>query len=198
MIFKSASASSVEYIIAGLGNPGKEYENTRHNAGFITIDHLARRNGITFGKTRWNAITATGNIDGHSVLLLKPQTYMNESGVSVAAAMRFYKLPPEKLLILLDDVNLDVGVLRIRQKGSDGGQRGMRSIIAHCGTNEIPRIKMGVGKRPTPEYDMADWVLSKFSKTELSGLMDAADNAADAVPLLLGGNIEQALNKFSR
>ena len=102
MIFKSASASSVEYIIAGLGNPGKEYENTRHNAGFITIDHLARRNGITFGKTRWNAITATGNIDGHSVLLLKPQTYMNESGVSVAAAMRFYKLPPEKLLILLD------------------------------------------------------------------------------------------------
>lgn len=199
MLFSRAkSSSAVEYIIAGLGNPGKKYENTRHNAGFITLDALAEKYNIRVDRVKWNALTGDGRIGDTRVLLMKPQTYMNNSGEAVTAAMKFYKLPPERVIVIMDDISLEPGVMRIRRKGSDGGQKGMRSIIQLSGRDDFPRIKMGVGKKPNPEYDLADWVLSKFTDADRKLLNEAVENAVQAVPLMIGGEFEQAMNKFSR
>ena len=198
MLFSRGKSSAVEYIIAGLGNPGKKYENTRHNAGFITIDALAEKYNIRIDRLKWNALTGDGRIGDTRVLLMKPQTFMNNSGEAVTAAMKFYKLPPERVIVIMDDISLEPGIMRIRRKGSDGGQKGMRSIIQLSGRDDFPRIKMGVGKKPNPEYDLADWVLSKFTDTDRKLLNEAVENAVQAVPLMIGGEFEQAMNKFSR
>ena len=196
MLFSKPSA--VSFIIAGLGNPGKKYEWTRHNAGFITIDAIAQKYGASINRLKWNALTATVTIGGKQVLLMKPQTYMNCSGEAVAAAMRFYKLGPEQVLCIFDDVSLDVGRLRIRRNGSDGGQKGMRSIIEQSGSNAFPRIKVGVGKKPHPDYDLAAWVLSYFTADERKIISDAAGRAVDAAALILDGRLDEAMNLYNK
>lgn len=198
MLFARRTAAAVEYIIVGLGNPGRRYEGTRHNSGFIALDALAAAHGIRVDRVKWNAMTGDGDIAGHRCLLMKPQTFMNCSGEAVTAAMRFYKLPPERVIVLLDDVTLDAGVMRIRRKGSDGGQKGMRSIIELSGSSEFPRIKLGVGKKPHPDYELADWVLSVFSQSDRKHFDEAAGNAVKAVELMVDGKTEQAMNLYSK
>jgi len=198
MLFSRRKNSSIEYLIVGLGNPGRKYEKTRHNAGFIAGDALSAKHGIRVDRVKWNALTGDGTINGHRCLLMKPQTYMNNSGEAVVQAMRFYKLQPEQVIVLLDDITLEPGVMRIRRKGSDGGQKGMRSIIQLCGSDQFPRIKLGVGKKPHPDYDLADWVLSDFSANERKQLDSAVENAVDAVALMVEDKTDEAMNKFSR
>jgi len=197
MLF-SRSPSSIEYIIVGLGNPGKKYESTRHNAGFIALDAIADKFGIRVDRLKWNALTGDGRIGDARVLLMKPQTFMNNSGEAVVAAMKFYKLPPENVVVIMDDISLEPGVMRIRRKGSDGGQKGMRSIIQLSGSDSFPRVKLGVGKKPNPEYDLADWVLSRFTQADREQLDVAVKNAVAAVPMMIGGEFEQAMNLYSR
>ncbi len=198
MLFSKNKGNPIEFIIAGLGNPGSKYVNTRHNSGFLAIDALSEKYGIRVDRLKWNALTGDGSIDGTRVLLMKPQTFMNNSGEAVCAAMKFYKLPPERVIILLDDITLDPGVMRIRRKGSDAGQRGMRSIIQLSGCDTFPRIKLGVGKKPCTEYDLADWVLSRFTDSERKQFDEAVSNAVQAIPLMLREEYEQAMNKYSR
>ena len=198
MLFSRKKTSNIEFLIVGLGNPGRKYEKTRHNAGFIAVDALSAKHGIRVDRVKWNALTGDGTIGGHRCLLMKPQTYMNNSGEAVVQAMRFYKLQPEQVIVLLDDVTLDPGVMRIRRKGSDGGQKGMRSIIQLCGSDQFPRIKLGVGKKPHPDYELADWVLSDFSANERKQLDAAVENAVDAVVLMLDDKTDEAMNRFSR
>ncbi len=198
MLFSRKKPSDIEFLIVGLGNPGRKYEKTRHNAGFIAVDALSEKYGIRVDRVKWNALTGEGTVNGHRCLLLKPQTYMNNSGESVVQAMRFYKLQPEQVIVLLDDITLDPGVMRIRRKGSDGGQKGMRSIIQLCGSDQFPRIKLGVGKKPHPDYELADWVLSSFNSNERKLLDEAVGCAVEAVALMLDGKTDEAMNKFSR
>ena len=194
---QSASAEPISYIIVGLGNPGDEYSVTRHNAGFIAIDHVAQKCSVKINRLKFKAMTADVTLSGKRVLLMKPQTYMNLSGEAVREAVDFYKIPMENVIVLCDDVNFDIGVMRIRKKGSDGGQKGVRSIITHMGTDTFPRIKLGVGKKPTPEYDMADWVLSKFSAEEQKQLHSVIENVHDAICLMLSGKTDDAMAKFN-
>jgi len=198
MLFSRKKTSSIEYLIVGLGNPGRKYEKTRHNAGFIAIDALSAKHGIRVDRVKWNAMTGDGTVGGHRCLLMKPQTFMNNSGEAVTHAMRFYKLTPEQVIVILDDITLDPGVMRIRRKGSDGGQKGMRSIIQLSGSDQFPRIKLGVGKKPHPDYELADWVLSDFSANERKQLDEAAANAVEAVALMVDGKTDEAMNRFSR
>lgn len=194
---KGPACAPVEFIIAGLGNPGREYEGTRHNAGFLAIDRLAGRLGADVKRIRFQGLTGTGRLGGRGVLLLKPGTFMNLSGQSVRAAMAFYKVPPEKTLILFDDINLPPGRLRVRRKGSDGGHNGMKNIIYLTGSDQFPRIKLGVGQKPHPGYDLADWVLSKFSQGDWKELDGALDNACAAAELIVRGEIDQAMNQYN-
>ncbi len=199
MLFrKPALTGAVDFIVAGLGNPGKKYEGTRHNAGFAAIEALAQSLGVKVNRVKFKALCGEAVIGDKKVLLLMPQTFMNNSGESLREAAAFYKLPPERCLIVCDDITLPVGTIRIRRKGSDGGQRGMRSIITLCGSEAFPRIKVGVGQKPHPDYDLAAWVLSHFTKEEAPKLLDAARNAAEAACLIVGGNIDEAMNRFSR
>ncbi len=196
MLF-SKKTGAVECLVVGLGNPGMAYENTRHNAGFAALTVLAARAGIKLDKKQFKALTGTGVIEGKKVMLLFPQTFMNNSGEAVAAAMRFYKLAPAQLLVLSDDIALDVGGVRVRKKGSDGGQKGLRSIIGQLGTDDFPRVRIGVGKKPHPAYDLADWVLSKFKKDEQAAMDAAYDAAASAAEYIIAGRIDEAMNRFS-
>ncbi len=196
MLFQKKSGA-IDWLVVGLGNPGMTYEGTRHNAGCTALAVLAKEVGVKLEKKQFKALTATATVEGKKVLLMFPQTFMNESGVAVQAAMAFYKLQPEQLLVLSDDISLDVGGVRVRKKGSDGGQKGLRSIIAHVGTEAFPRIRIGVGKKPHPAYDLADWVLSKFKKDELPLMEEAFDKAAAAARLVVAGKIEEAMNKYS-
>lgn len=198
MLFSRKTTSSIEYIIVGLGNPGRKYEKTRHNAGFIALDALSAEHGIRVDRVRWNALTGDGKISGHRCLLMKPQTFMNNSGEAVVQAMRFYKLQPEQVIVVLDDISLEPGIMRIRRKGSDGGQKGMRSIIQLCGSDQFPRIKLGVGKKPHPDYELADWVLSEFSTDDRKKLDAAVADAVKAVELMVNDQTDEAMNKFSR
>lgn len=191
-------ASPIDFLIVGLGNPGKKYEGTRHNAGFAALEALAEKLGVKVRKSKYKALTAEASIGDKRVLLMMPQTFMNLSGQAVTEAMQFYKLKPEQVLILLDDITLPVGVLRIRRKGSDGGQRGMRSIITLSGSEQFPRIKIGVGQKPRPDYDLAAWVLSKFTGEEAAKMLDAFQNAADAACKIVQGDLEGAMNAYSR
>ena len=188
----------VEFLIAGLGNPGKTYEGTRHNAGFAALEALAEKLDVRVDRVRFQSFCGEGRIGDRKVLLMMPQTFMNLSGEAVRDAMQFYKLPPERCLILCDDISLPVGVIRVRRKGSDGGQKGMRSIITLTGSDQFPRIKIGVGQKPHPDYDLAAWVLSRFTKDEASRLLDAARHAAEAACLIVQDRIDEAMNRYSK
>lgn len=201
-IFKSIEKErepqgAVEYIVCGLGNPGTQYENTRHNAGFMAVDTIAEKLGAQVKKLKFKSLTADVNLGGKRCLLMKPTTFMNNSGEAVEEAMSFYKLPPEKLLVLYDDISLDVGRLRIRRKGSDGGHNGIKSIILHLNSDAFPRVKIGVGKKPHPDFNLADWVLSAFKKDEGEALESALAKAADAAELIVRDKTEEAMNRFN-
>lgn len=185
------------WIIAGLGNPGLEYEHTRHNAGFLTMEQLAQNCGVKLGQMKFQADCAEAMVGEVRCLLMKPATYMNRSGDSIAAAAKFYKIPSEQVLVIYDDISLPPGKLRIRRKGSAGGHNGIKSIIAQLGTEEFPRIRVGVGAKPTPQYDLADWVLSKFTEEEQAVLQSAMEHAADAAKLIVQGEMNQAMNQYS-
>lgn len=185
------------YLIAGLGNPGREYENTRHNAGFASIDRLAERNHISIDMKKFQALCGTGYIGGQKVLLLKPQTYMNLSGESLRAACDFFKIDPEQeLIVIYDDISLAPGQLRIRAKGSAGGHNGIKSIISHLGTQVFLRVKVGVGEKPQG-WDLADYVLGHFSKEEQQVMQESFDRAADAAAALLSEEVQQVMNEYN-
>lgn len=184
-------------LIAGLGNPGKEYENTRHNAGFLVLDTLAQKLGADLSERKHRALCGKAVIGGQKVILLKPQTYMNSSGESIRAAADYYKVPPEDILVVYDDISLAPGRLRIRAKGSAGGHNGIKSIIAHLGTQEFPRVKVGIGEKP-PRMDLADYVLGHFSSGEKKIMEEAAKEAADAICEIVNVGIEQAMNDHNR
>ena len=184
-------------LIAGLGNPGKEYENTRHNAGFLVLDTLAQKLGADLSERKHRALCGKAVIGGQKVILLKPQTYMNLSGESIRAAADYYKVPPEDILVVYDDISLAPGQLRIRAKGSAGGHNGIKSIIAHLGTQEFPRVKVGIGEKP-PRMDLADYVLGHFSSGEKKIMEEAAKEAADAICEIVNVGIEQAMNDHNR
>ncbi len=197
MFFKKKEPlGAAEFIIAGLGNPDRKYENTRHNAGFMTIDALADKLDVRIDRIKYKSLCTTAVINDKKVLLMKPSTYMNNSGLAVKEAMSFFKIPPEKTLIILDDISLDVGKLRIRRKGSDGGHNGMKNIIYLSGSDQFPRIKIGVGKKPE-QWDLADWVLSTFTSTEQKSLKTAVDNAVSAIELIVGGQTDKAMNLYN-
>lgn len=192
-----AKAGPVEYIIVGLGNPDSKYQNTRHNAGFLAIDRIAEKSGCSVDRMKYKALTGTVTIADKRVLLMKPQTYMNNSGEAVQEAMSFYKVPMEKVLVIFDDISLDVGKMRIRRKGSDGGHNGIKSIIQLCGGDNFPRVKVGVGKKPHPAYDLADWVLSRFTDQERTDLSPVFDNSWETAQLFLKGQLDKAMNQFN-
>ncbi len=199
MLFrKPALTGAVDFLLVGLGNPGKKYEGTRHNAGFMVMEALSEITGTRINRVKFKSLCGEAVIGGKKVLLMMPQTFMNNSGEAVHEAMSFYKIPPERCLILCDDITLPVGTIRIRRKGSDGGQRGMRSIITLCGSDQFPRIKLGVGQKPHPDYDLAAWVVSRFPDSEKKPMCEAVKNAADAAELIVQDQIETAMNRFSK
>ena len=195
MLFKSSGSFS--WLVVFLGNPGPRYECTRHNAGFMAGDALAKKLGVNINKLRFKALTAECEINGERVLLMKPQTFMNLSGEAVGEAARFYKIPPEHVLVVSDEVSLPLGKLRVRQKGSAGGHNGLKSIIAALGGDGFPRVRIGVGAPPHPEYDMADWVLSVFRNQDLEDMQSAAQRAAEAVITYISDGPERAMNRFN-
>ena len=192
-----AKAGPVEYIIVGLGNPDSKYQNTRHNAGFLAVDRIAEKAGCSVDRMKYKALTGTATIADKRVLLMKPQTYMNNSGEAVQEAMSFYKVPMEHVLVIFDDISLDVGKMRIRRKGSDGGHNGIKSIIQLCGSDNFPRVKVGVGKKPHPAYDLADWVLSRFTDQERNDLSPVFDNSWESAQLFLKGQLDKAMNQYN-
>ena len=194
---KKFSNNSIEFLVVGLGNPDRKYENTRHNSGYIMLDYIADELSARVNRVKFKSTVGEANINGHRVLLMKPSTYMNSSGQAVVEAMNFYKIPAENVIILLDDINLDVGKMRIRAKGSDGGQNGMKNIIYLSGKDTFPRVKIGIGKKPNPEYDLAAWVLSRFTKDELKTLEKVAENTYEAVKLITDGKISEAMNRYN-
>ena len=199
MFFKKAKpAGPIDFVIVGLGNPGKKYEGTRHNAGFAAIEAIAEKYGVRVNRAKFKSLCGELIVGDKKILLMMPQTYMNNSGEAVREALNFYKLKPEQCAVICDDITLDVGTIRIRRKGSDGGQRGMRSIITLCGSEQFPRIKIGVGKKPHPDYDLAAWVLSRFTKDEATALLPAIKNAAEAALLIASDQTDKAMNNFSR
>lgn len=194
---KKMATGNIDYIIVGLGNPGGEYEATRHNAGFVVIDMLAEECSCAVTKLKFKSLYGTAQIGDKKCILMKPQTYMNNSGEAVRDAAAFYKIPAERIIVVSDDISLDVGKLRIKRKGSDGGHNGLKSIIYQIQSDNFSRIKMGVGKKPHPEYDLAAWVLSRFKNDEAEPLKSAAKNACDAIKLIVGEKIDMAMNKFN-
>lgn len=193
----SSARGKIEYVIAGLGNPGLEYEGTRHNAGFSVIDALAAELGEDVSRLRFKGKTAEVTIGSKRCLLLKPTTYMNNSGEAVVQALEFYKIPVEKLIVICDDISLDPGKLRIRRKGSHGGHNGLRSICELTGSDDFPRIKIGVGKKPHPDYDLAKWVLGKFGREDSAKLKTAAENAVQCIKLMVEDKTDEAMNKYN-
>ena len=194
---KKSFGGGGELLVVGLGNPDKKYENTRHNAGWLAIDAIAESLDCKVDRVKFKSYVGECNIAGRKTMLMKPTTYMNNSGQAVVEAMNFYKISPENVIVLFDDISLDVGKMRIRSKGSDGGQRGMKSIIYLSGSDKFPRVKIGIGAKPTPEWDLADWVLSGFSDDEQKKLAQVFENAAKAVELMADGKIDRAMNLFN-
>ena len=195
MFFKSSGSFS--WLVVFLGNPGPRYECTRHNAGFMAGEALAKKLGVSVNRLRFKAFTAEAEIAGERVLLMKPQTFMNLSGEAVGDAARFYKIPPEHVLVVSDEVSLPLGKLRVRPKGSAGGHNGLKSIIAALGSDAFPRVRIGVGAPPHPDYDMADWVLSVFRNQDLEDMQSAAGRAAEAVICYISDGPERAMNRFN-
>lgn len=190
---KPQANAPIRWIIVGLGNPGEEYRRTRHNAGFLTVDAMADRLGIHIDRMKFHALTAEATIEETRVLLLKPMTYMNESGVAVSEAASFYKIPADHILVISDDISLAPGKLRLRRRGSAGGQKGLKSIIEHLGTEDFPRLRMGVGAKPHPDYDLAAWVLSEFTKEETEPLNSAIACAEQGIRLILNDQFDAAV-----
>lgn len=195
---QKASSEPVSFIVVGLGNIGKQYELTRHNAGFIAIDYIAEKYGAKIDRIKFHATVGECNIGGARVLLMKPSTLMNNSGVAVGEAAAFYKIPPQRVLVLHDEISFDAGIIRIRRKGSAGGHNGLKSIIARLPGEEFPRIKIGIGKKPNPEYDLADWVLGKMSESDLKAIKARLDDIATATELIIKGDIDGAMARFSK
>ena len=193
----TANSSAPEYLVVGLGNPGKKYEFTRHNAGFLCLEALAQKLDVKINRIRFKSLTCDVKINGHRCLLIKPQTFMNESGQAVREAADFYKIPVEKIIVVSDDAALPCGSLRIRRSGSDGVQKGLRSIICHLNSDGFPRIKLGIGAKPHPDMDITDWVLSAFKKEDLVLLRATVDKACDALELMVDGNTEKAMALFN-
>jgi len=187
----------VSWIAVFLGNPGLRYENTRHNAGFITADIIAKEIGIKINKAKFKALSATAKLGGQPVLMLKPQTYMNLCGSSVKQAMKYYSVPLERVIVISDDVSLPAGKLRVRRRGPAGGHNGLKDIIAKCGGEDFPRIRIGVGAPPHEEYDMADWVLSKLSIEDRILISDTALKAAAALEKIIISGIEDAMAEYN-
>lgn len=190
-------AGTPEYIICGLGNPGSEYEKTRHNAGFMTVDALAKKYNFEIKKLKFKSLTAVTSINGVSCLVMKPSTFMNNSGEAVVEAMNFYKIPIEKVIICYDDISLEPSKLRIRRKGSDGGHNGIKSIIYLSGKDNFPRIKLGVGAKPNKDYDLAAWVLSRFNDDEMKLMNEGTSKAVQCIELMVKGKTDEAMNKFN-
>ena len=197
MFFNRNKTGSVSWLVVGLGNPGSKYENTRHNMGFLALDILAEKEKLTFNKLRFKAWTATVELGGEKVLVMKPQTYMNLSGESVGEAARFYKIPAEHVLVISDDISIGTGKLRIRPNGSAGGHNGLKSIIQHLGSDRFPRIKVGVGSPQHAEHDIVDWVIGKPMGEDAKVLRQTLEKAADAVSAVISQGPEKAMNKFN-
>ena len=197
MFFDKNRGAGAEWLVVGLGNPGEKYENTRHNVGFLTVDELAERARVPVQKLKHRALTNTLEVGSVKVLLMKPVTYMNLSGEAVRQAVDFYKIPPERVLVVSDDTALAVGRLRIRKGGSAGGHNGLKNIIQHLGTDQFPRVRVGVGEKPHPDYDMADWVLGKFQGEDKKAIDGAVKRAADAVECFLKEGPDRAMNRFN-
>ena len=194
-MFKKSSGEN--WLVVGLGNPGKEYEKTRHNAGFRALDILAEQLGTKVDKLKYQGLYTQVNYNGGKVFLLKPQTYMNLSGRSVLQLSAYFNIPPQRIIVMFDDISLAPGRLRIRPDGSAGGHNGIKSIIAEVGSQSFPRVKIGVGAKPHPEYDLADWVLSTFSAQEEKALAPAIEKAADAALCIIDKGIAEASNRYS-
>lgn len=196
-MFFHRSSGGASWILVCLGNPGDQYENTRHNVGFMVADQLGERCRLPIQKLKFKALTNIFTISGEKVLVMKPVTYMNLSGEAVRPAADFYKIPPEHIIVISDDTALDVGKLRIRKGGSAGGHNGLKSIIQHLGTDQFPRIRVGVGKKPHPDYDLADWVLGKFQGEDKKAIDAAVERCADAVECYIKEGPDRAMNKFN-
>ncbi len=190
--------NNIDYILVGLGNPGKEYEKTRHNIGFMALDFVSKKLSIDFNTQKFKSCYGVGNFGDKKVILLKPQTFMNLSGQAVVLLMSFYKVPPENVILIYDDISLSVGKMRIRKQGSHGGHNGVKNIVDLSGTKNFPRIKIGVGDKPNENWDLADWVLSKFSKDEMDLIENDMSKVYDALSLMTQGKIDQAMNDFNR
>ena len=198
MIFsRSRDGNSINWLVVFLGNPGPKYRGTRHNAGFMAAEAMAKELGVSINKLRFKALTASVSIGGEKVLLMMPQTYMNLSGEAVIQAVKFYKLSPDRVIVVSDDVALPVGKLRIRKGGSAGGHNGLKSIIQHLGTDQFPRFRMGVGAAPHPDYDMADWVLSVFKNQDAEDMKAAAQKAAEAVECYILHGPDKTMNLYN-
>ena len=191
------TSGGVRWLVVCLGNPGLRYEGTRHNAGFLTADALAKKLNLSINRARFRALTGKAEIGGESVLVMKPQTYMNLSGEAAAAAAKFYKIPPERVIVVSDETALPIGKLRVRSKGSAGGHNGLKSVIACLGSDQFPRIRLGVGAPPHEDYDMADWVLSAFKNQDAEDIAAAAERAAEAVVCYITEGPERTMNKFN-
>lgn len=194
---QSLSVGAPEFLVVGLGNPDKKYTFTRHNSGFLCVDMLAEKYGFAVNKLKFKSLLGDAEIGGHRCLVLKPQTFMNLSGEAVRDAAQFYKISPERIIVLFDDISLDVGKIRIRRKGTDGGHNGIKNIIYHLNSDRFPRVKIGVGKKPHPDFDLADWVLSEFKKDEEEPLKEALEHACAALELMLDGKIDEAMNQYN-
>jgi PTH1 family peptidyl-tRNA hydrolase len=195
---ESAPGGPVNFIVVGLGNIGKQYELTRHNAGFLAIDHIAEKYGAKIDRVKFHATVGECTIAGQRVLLMKPTTLMNNSGIAVGEAAAFYKIPPERVLVLHDEISFDPGIIRIRRKGSAGGHNGLKSIIARLPGEDFPRIKIGVGKKPSPEYDLANWVLGRMPEGDMKLMSARFDDIAMATEMIVKGDIDGAMAKFSK
>ena len=196
-MFFHRSSGGASWMLVCLGNPGDQYENTRHNVGFMVADQLGERYRLPIQKLKFKALTNIFSISGEKVLVMKPVTYMNLSGEAVRQAADFYKIPPEHILVVSDDTALAVGRLRIRLKGSAGGHNGLKNIIQHLGTDQFPRLRVGVGEKPHPDYDLADWVLGKFQGEDKKAIDQAVKRAADAVECILSEGLDRAMGKFN-
>ena len=198
MFFRSNPAGGAEWLIVGLGNPGPKYDGTRHNAGFMALDWLSDKWGGKVTRAKFQGLYDTVTVDGRKVTLLKPQTFMNLSGHSVGALADFFKIPPQRVIVLCDDVTQAPGKLRIRPSGSAGGHNGLKDIIACLGSQEFPRVRIGVGEKPHPDYDMADWVLGRFSAEDRKALEGRFADVEDAVRLIMDGRLNEAQNRHNR
>ncbi len=197
MLFGSKNKGGASWLVAFLGNPGDKYAKTRHNAGFMAGDALEKKLGIKINKLKFQALTGLGELAGQKVFFVRPQTFMNLSGDAIAPAAAFYKIPPERVIVVFDDIAIQPGKLRVKRSGSAGGHNGIKSIIQRLGTDGFPRVKIGVGAPPHPDYDMIDWVIGRIGDNDYKTISAAAERAVDAVEEIISAGIDSAMNKYN-